>query len=130
MGTRVDFYVGHGSRAEWLGSDAYDGYPQENGRGAGVPAPITEAKSERAFRAAVDAYLATRESATRPEQGWPWPWEDSTTTDCAYSFIRGATRHAWFGHRGGRKCKYPKMDTSRAQPFGSQRAGGILVRCP
>jgi len=27
MGTRADFYVGIGPEAEWVGSIAYDGYP-------------------------------------------------------------------------------------------------------
>lgn len=84
MGTRADFYIGRGKDAEWLGSVAHDGYPDgvlRNGIGA--------ATSEADFRAGVAGHLASLDHATRPEQGWPWPWEDSRTTDYAYAWDDG-----------------------------------------
>lgn len=80
MGTRADFYMGRGESAEWLGSIAWDGYPP--GIGGGLLAVTTET----AWREGVTAFLAKREDATKPEDGWPWPWEDSRTTDYAYAF--------------------------------------------
>lgn len=81
MGTRADFYVGKGKAGEWLGSIAWDGYETSD--------EIDGAKNEADFRAAVSAFLASRDDATLPEQGWPWPWNDSGTTDCSYWFFDG-----------------------------------------
>lgn len=83
MGTRADFYVGRGKDAEWLGSIAWDGY------WTGIDATITQATSETKFRAAVEAFISGREDGTKPSEGWPWPWADSGTTDCAYAFDCG-----------------------------------------
>ena len=83
MGTRADFYVGRGLEAEWIGSIAWDGYPD------GVPEPVLTSTSEQDFRERVEAILAEKRSATRPEMGWPWPWEDSNTTDYAYAWDGG-----------------------------------------
>jgi hypothetical protein len=80
MGTRADFYIGRGTKAEWLGSVAFDGYPE------GLSGRLLKADTERKFRNAVTAELSDRDDATTPEQGWPWPWEDSRTTDFAYAF--------------------------------------------
>ena len=83
MGTRADFYVGKGKGAEWIGSIAWDGYRD------GIPPQILQCQSEEAFRHAVTEFLAGREDKTLPEQGWPWPWEDSSITDCSYWFFEG-----------------------------------------
>ncbi len=81
MGTRADFYVGRGENMEWIGSVAWDGYP--NGfAGTG----ILGANSEENFRSALSALAADRSDFTSPEMGWPWPWSDSFTTDFAYAF--------------------------------------------
>jgi hypothetical protein len=85
MGTRADYYVGIGPNAEWLGSTAWDGYPD------GAPASVLGAQGEADFRARVTELLQGRDDATLPEQGWPWPWKDSRTTDYAY---------AWHPERG------------------------------
>lgn len=57
MGTRADFYVGRGVDAQWLGSIAYDGYPD------GTPELAIVAVTEEAFRAKVEHVLSTEESA-------------------------------------------------------------------
>ena len=85
MGTRADFYIGQGKDAEWLGSVAFDGYQwDENADHA-----ICKAANADEFRKAVTAELKSRDDATTPEQGWPWPWADSRTTDYAYCFDDG-----------------------------------------
>lgn len=88
MGTKADFYVGPTAEG-WLGSIAYDGRPKDKEKRAGVPRALLAAKSEKSFRRAVAKLLATCEYATKPKQGWPWPWEDSSTSDCGYAFFKG-----------------------------------------
>lgn len=83
MGTRADFYVGKGKSAEWIGSIAWDGYRE------GLDPQILNCTSEAAFRHAVESFFAERKDATRPADGWPWPWDDSGITDCTYSFFDG-----------------------------------------
>jgi len=95
MGTRADFYVGRGTNAEWLGSVAWDGYPDGFDRDG-----LLNAINEQQFRDAVAAELANRKDGTSPEMGWPWPWEDSHTTDYAYAFdgdkVFGTCGDHWF----------------------------------
>ena len=99
MGTRADFYVGRGKDAKWLGSIAWDGYPE------GIDREVLNATTDDAFGAAVNNFLAKRKDATWPEHGWPWPWENSNTTDYAYAFDGG---HVWFtGHDGWRDARQP-----------------------
>lgn len=81
MGTRADFYIGTGPSAEWLGSIAWDGYIE------GIPDSILQANGETAYREAVLDFISSREDGTKPEDGWPWPWDDSCTTDCCYALI-------------------------------------------
>jgi len=92
MGSRADFYVGRGKDAEWLGSIAWDGYPGARTKRA------FEAKSEEEFRAEVAA-LASEDDFTSPEQGWPWPWETSHTTDFAYAWDDGTVWATCFAHQ-------------------------------
>lgn len=83
MGTRADFYAGKGKAAEWLGSIAWDGND--------VSDDIYNAKTEGDYRGAVAAFLASRDDATLPKDGWPWPWDDSRLTDCSYWFFDDRT---------------------------------------
>jgi hypothetical protein len=154
MGTRADFYVGRGEKAEWLGSVAWDGHP-ENFRA------ILKAKTETAFRKAVAKELKQRDDATLPADGWPWPWKDSHLTDYAYAFEGGATyltehvrnpepcpnceygkAKAWLktGKRYSRDedgylksshegvCEFPSMTRRQAVAMpGSQRSGVMVL---
>ena len=95
MGTRADFYIGRGKSAEWLGSIRWDGYPSD------IAPEVLGATSEADYRAAVSTFFSKRKDVTLPEDGWPWPWEGSRTTDYAYAFDGGAVHasclgHAWF----------------------------------
>lgn len=76
MGTRADYYKGTGEKAVWLGSSAWDGYPD------GVP-EIAQATTEQEFEEAVSRRISA-DDGTTPEKGWPWPWTDSGTTDYSY----------------------------------------------
>lgn len=83
MGTRADFYIGKGISAEWIGSIAYDG-----GRDC-LTQEMIFARDDKEFREATNAFLASRDDATLPRQGWPWPWDNSGTSDCSYWHFAG-----------------------------------------
>jgi hypothetical protein len=106
MGTRADFYVGTGPQAEWLGSITFDGYP------GGCPEPIFAATSEADYRAAVEAILGDCES-TRPDEGWPWPWEDSRTTDYAYAWTADGVKLSNFGREWQTLAEHKKVEEPR-----------------
>jgi hypothetical protein len=111
MGTRADFYVGRGESAEWLGSIAYDGYPE------GEPGGLLKIGDEAKFRKRVATMLTRRDDSSRPEDGWPWPWEDSRTTDYAYSFHEGEVRVTCFGR--GWLTRADLKKASKADPDAS-----------
>lgn len=141
MGTRADFYVGKGPEAEWLGSIAWDGYP------SGVADNVFTPKIEKTYRKRVEAFLQTRDDTTLPADGWPWPWEDSCTTDYAYTFHNGKVYVSCFGARylpfktfervnasetqcekwmeKDRKETFPNMKDKQKTTFG--RRSGLIV---
>jgi hypothetical protein len=106
MGTRADFYVGRGPRAEWIGSIAWDGYPpgiQPAGAEWLPGQHLFEAETEAEYRLRVAHFFEDRTDVTLPEQGWPWPWDNSETTDYAYAFDDGrvwAHCCCWFDPQG------------------------------
>ena len=118
MGTRADFYVGVGQEAEWLGSIAYDGYVWSESR----TNPLRKAKTEKTFRKVVARILADRGDATLPSMGWPWPWEDSRTTDYAYYFLNGKVRWA-------KRNDWPSMKDKQKITFGN-RSGLMIFGIP
>lgn len=144
MGTRADFYVGRGASAEWLGSIAWDGYP--NG---GEPEVVLAAVTEAEFRAEVADLLARQDDATTPELGWPWPWENSRGSDFSYWFDQGNVWVSEFGRKlapaadfyawtesdeegdppPGEDFAMPDMSQRQAVTFGS-RSGLIVVSAP
>lgn len=92
MGTRADFYVKNIDGLEWLGSIAWDGYP------GGIDRPVLAATTEPEFRTALTAFFDGRDDVTLPERGWPWPWNDSNTSDYGYVFFDGVgVVHRSFG---------------------------------
>lgn len=145
MGTRADFYVGRGKDAEWLGSIAWDGYPagltpdsHNATKKEDIPnTPVLIAKTEGEYRFAVNTLLASREDATRPEQGWPWPWNNSATTDYAYAFDDGQVWGTQFGkgwwpaiaepkeHDDEANVEFPDMSSRKATTLGPR--SGLLV---
>lgn len=86
--TRADFWI---ACTEWLGSTAFDGYPERKklSAGGGVPDTIVNATTELEFRNAVLDHLTGRRGSTIPPMHWPWPWESSLDTCCVYSFFPG-----------------------------------------
>lgn len=130
MGTRADFYVGTGPDAEWLGSLAFDGYridKMKEKHADDTPDnaecwAIKTATAEQAYRDAVANLLKLNDDATTPDQGWPWPWENSHTTDYAYAFVDGACKtFPW-----GKGAEWPDM-TGRKNTTFDKRSGLIVV---
>ena len=81
MGTRADFYDsdnGDTATATWLGSIAWDGDPGSVGTDG-----LKEVMTKKEWVAML-ATLSRRKDWTAPERGWPWPWNNSQTTDFAY----------------------------------------------
>ncbi len=130
MGTRADFYVGSGKDAEWLGSIAWDGYEwidpltdeQEEEDYKGPLGTSLVAATEKGFRADVAAIFEGRDDVTLPEQGWPWPWDTSATTDITYYFKDGKVFGEWFS-----KNPWPDMSQRKNVALGSSRSGVIVV---
>ena len=142
MGTRADFYLGEGKQAEWLGSIAWDGYEWSERKLRQDPDCILRAKTDAEYRKAVAVMLETTGSATLPHQGWPWPWEDSNTTDYAYCFVDGELKVFSFGcaaierkaeDDGGwlwneRQAEWPDMSAQQNVALSGERSGIIVVR--
>lgn len=102
MGTRADFYIGKGKNAKWLGSIAYDGFPDD------IPCEILESKSRKEYSQKVLEFIQSLDHGTLPVDGWPWPWEDSRTTDYTYAFNKGKVYASAYGH--------PWFDATKEQP--------------
>ena len=111
MGTRADYYIGRGENAEWLGSTAWDGGP-----GWGKTDDVLAAKTEQEFRQAVSDLAKTEGDFTSPEDGWPWPWEDSRTTDYAYAWdsevFYSYFGYGWHAHKDGPEPEWPNDKTA------------------
>ena len=91
MGTRADFYTKSGNKFTWLGSIAWDGFPEN------IDFNVLYSKTATEFKKHVKDFLSKREDATSPKDGWAWPWETSHTTDYAYVFERGKVKTSHFG---------------------------------
>jgi hypothetical protein len=92
MGTRADFYVRQDGQMKWLGSKAWDGYPD------GITGNVLQSTSSEQFENEVEAFLKGEDDATFPDEGWPWPWADSRTTDYSYIFENGKVMASCFGY--------------------------------
>lgn len=133
MGTRADFYIGAGKDAEWLGSVAWDGYQWDEE----PDCALMTAKTADEFRAAVAAIAEKRRDFTRPDQGWPWPWNDSHTTDYAYMLIDGKVSAYCFGRERfineanehdtheDKTADFPDMSARKNVTFGDR--SGVIV---
>lgn len=105
MGTRADFYVETKKGLEYLGSIGWDGGP--NGMDFGV----LHADSAKEYKDAVIKFLNSREDASLPKRdGWPWPWENSNTTDYAYIFKKGEVFASHFGSPLFSAAEYASLD--------------------
>jgi len=156
MGTRADFYVGRGMYAEWLGSIGLDGYPDgisltDKEREKILPGievhthknfptgeHLFDSSTEEQYRQRVSQFFENRDDVSLPAMGWPWPWEDSQTTDYAYAFDDGRVWASSFGHgwfdphepqpdddNHPKNAIFPNMKERMAVTFGKR--SGLLV---
>lgn len=140
MGTRADFYIGKGAEAEWLGSVAWDGYEWVE-----KVNDLVLATTPDEFRAAVKEIEEKREDFTAPSLGWPWPWDDSHTTDYAYILIDSKVKAYCFGREtpicpepngdddesedDGERGEFPNMAALKNVTFG-KRSGVMFIGTP
>ena len=130
MGTRADFYIGTGTDAAWLGSVAWYGYEWEE-----QPyCPLMKATTLDEFLAALTDIASNRKDWTSPDNGWPWPWPNSFTTDMTYAFVDGKTAVFHWGKLrtdpntdGTKVCEWPDMTDKQNVTFG-ERSGLIVLR--
>lgn len=81
MGTRADYYIkSKNNKLKWIGSTGWDGYPE------GMELSLLRSNSLEVFQSEFKKHIETRDDFTSPKDGWPWPWDDSRTTDYAYIF--------------------------------------------
>jgi len=119
MGTRADFYIRNEKSEpimEWLGSIGFDGYPD------GIAPGVLYATDENKYREQVKLFLQM-EQGTLPERGWPWPWDNSQTTDFSYIFENDKVLASSFG--------YPLFDPlsdieSDEEDFDAQKMTGFF----
>jgi hypothetical protein len=132
MGTRADFYTITGKNLmdpmEWCGSIAWDGNPK------GIDENILLATTKEEFKKAIKDTLSKREDFTSPALGWPWPWEDSNTTDYAYVFINTRVLTSNFGSnyfeantskKTKTKPNFPNMKNTQNIQFGGK--SGLMI---
>lgn len=138
MGTRADYYIHKNDHLVWIGSIAWDGYPE------GIDGEVLGAKTESEYLKTIKAFFDGRDDVTLPAQGWPWPWDNSGTTDYAYAFVDGrvvASRFGgvWFDPLGEGKeiedravdvpatLRFPDMKEVKKVARGSNRSGVIII---
>lgn len=98
MGTRAQFFLGDPrdvANREWLGSVAFDGYPDGD-----IGDAFKTARTEGSFRAAVRQIAGERDDYCDPStRSFPFPWKDDLfLTDCTYAFFDGAVQFTYFHH--------------------------------
>lgn len=92
---------------KWLGSQGWDGYPD------GIDNKVLSETTEDGFENTVNEYLSARRDATFPKDGWPWPRNDSRTTDYSYIFENGKVMASNFG--------YPLFDPLKEDDEGGEK---------
>lgn len=90
MSTKTDFYLGHGTSAEWLGSIARNAHPEDVR--AVPPGRLALTSTDAAtYRDAVDDLLVVWAcedlgDAYPRRGGWPWPWWTSHISSWIVAF--------------------------------------------
>lgn len=131
MGTRCDFYLGRDSM-EWIGSIASDGHPDETRLRR-----LVRAETKQDYLRAIAA-LSKDGDFTSPEQGWPWPWKTSATSDNAIAYDRGVwvayktgygsiwlKPEVWLAVASAPDVEYPDMSDKQSVALGPR--SGLIV---
>lgn len=93
MGTRADFYVYAENKLEWKGSIGWDGMPN----GSPTDHGVIQARTLDDYLNAINNLKNSVDDFTDPDQGWPWPWDNSRLTDFTYVFYRDKVYACFFG---------------------------------
>lgn len=140
MGTRADFYMENDEKLEWLGSVAWDGYDVEVSTYSDndYASSVKFSKTKEEFIEALSQYASNRKDWISPDEGWPWPWENSHTTDRAYVFRDGKVDcYSWGKSTEGRDNdgEYPNGEPPKDERFPDMSdianvkdAGFIIIR--
>jgi len=133
MGTRADFYIKKQNKMKWLGSIAWDGMPKR------IDPEVLNSTSQQDFIVKLGEFFNKRDDATLPKDGWPWPWNDSNTTDYAYIFENNKVMASCFGEPLfdpllpepetniiGEIINFPNMSKKKKVTFG-KRSGLIVI---
>jgi hypothetical protein len=98
----ADFYVRLSKSIEWLGSISSNGGVLET-----ICPEITFVTSAHEFRSEIRR-IAKRDDFHSPEEGWPWKWKTSASTDFCYVFTKDQVEVYKFG----RKRSFTEDDTA------------------
>lgn len=85
---------------KYLGSLGWDGYPRGIMRNPRRPdgERVLLATNADEYEAAVGMLITSCSDGSLPERdGWPWPWDNSSTTDYTYAFDGGVVYASIFG---------------------------------
>jgi hypothetical protein len=123
MGTRADFYIKENKELKWMGSVGWDGYEWAEEKDCA----LMQAKTEKDFMAELKE-ISKRDDFTAVKDGWPWPWDDSNTTDYAYIFTGEGVDVYSFGEpkNGSPKINFPDMKHIQKVDFGA-RSGLMII---
>ena len=142
MGTRADYYLGRDPETMvWLGSTAWDGNPEAV---FGDTPPVITERAE--WLEWIANHVMIRSDYTNPERGWPWPWDDSGTTDYAYAWCP-RTGEIYVSNYGrpwvslvlalegtyddeGEKVAFPNMAAIKNIRWDPEGSGIFIVRIP
>ena len=99
--TAADFYLGRGPSARWIGSLR----PQADPAELAVTPPgriLLAATASPDYARAVEDLLALpaviqNGGGSRPADGWPWSWPDSSLTGWCYAFDTAGVWISYFG---------------------------------
>lgn len=110
--SKADFYIGRGKNMKWIGS-CIDGFPPcENGRSE-ITA-ICSSKKEKDFIKRVNEMLENKvHEGAKPEDGWPWAYNDSIKTNYIYVFSYNNVKCSCYGSILFNPFKAIKYDKSR-----------------
>ena len=121
MGTRADFYIKVGKnlvQKDWIGSIAWDGYPE------GIDKTVLEAGTINQFKKACLDFFSKRDDYTKPEEGWPWPWDTSATTDYAYVYDNSISKVLI--SEFDKETDWPNMKNIQKVQFGD-KSGLVII---
>lgn len=119
----VDFYVGRGKRARYIGGCHSGGQPRL------MAAQVLNSRTEQEFRDAI-ANLPEAYGAMNITFGWPWKWTHSRDTAYTYSFWKNAVYVSFHGAPWLDVSRYDWTDRSIDRELEQNRATAEKIDLP